>query len=271
MSEVEPAMPEVRRKPPLFVRIVRSHDFLRDLTVTTLGVLIALGIGEIVEEIRWKFRVQAAEDAMEKELKLVNAIYREQLALQPCITRRISELSEVLADARRTGRLPDVRNVSYTPHHGSAGDSWTLLLGTEIPLHMEQGQLVGLATAWVNEDAFSENTASAREAFHQLRMIEGRAGPVSDNVLTVLEAALTKVQTVEYDAWYIANRDSRTLEEAGATPSLDPNEPWDEAKNRQRVRQRLICQPLQVDGKPYGLKGPLFQYAKGYPDNPVPD
>lgn len=33
------------------VRIVRSRDFTRDIIVTTLGVLIALGIGAIVDAI----------------------------------------------------------------------------------------------------------------------------------------------------------------------------------------------------------------------------
>ena len=271
MSDKEAAEPEAVRRPSLLKRIFKSHDFARDITVTTLGVLIALGIGEIVEEIRWKLRVNAASAAMEKELALVNAIYHEQLALQPCITRRLSEVSEVLADARKNGRLPDVENVSYTPYHGPAGDSWTITLGSEIPLHMDRDRLIGLSTAWVNEDAYASNVLDARNAFRQLQMVEGRPGPVSDNVLTTVETALTRAKAVEYDAWYIANRDSQVLEESGIAPSFDPNRPWKENETRDQVRKRLLCEPLIVDGKPYRLKGPLMQYSKGYPDNPVPN
>jgi hypothetical protein len=266
----EPAEPERPRKRPLWVRIFKSHDFARDLAVTTLGVLIALGIGEVVEEIRWKFRVASAESAMENELRLVNAIYHEQLALQPCVTRRLSEISEVLAHARRTGRMPDVDNVSFTPDHGSAGDSWTIMLGTEIPLHMKQDQVLGIATLWVNEDAYAANVSSARVGFHELQLMEHRPGPVSDNVLTSLEISLVKVKAAVFDAWMVANRESERLAAMDIHPSYGANAPWNEKEMTKTVRQRFICKPLMVDGHPYRLKGPPIHFARGMLNQPEP-
>ena len=76
-----------RRRRGWLSRIFRSHDFARDLTVTTLGVLIALGIGEIVEEVRWKLRIAANDDAMRQEAGLLHSVYIERTMLQPCIAR----------------------------------------------------------------------------------------------------------------------------------------------------------------------------------------
>jgi hypothetical protein len=271
MSDEEPADPSPPRKRSMWSRIFTSHDFARDLTVTALGVLIALGIGEIVEEIRWKFRVRAAEAAMEKELSLVNALYHEQLALEPCVTRRLSELSEILSEARRTGRLPDIQNISYPPDHGGAGDSWTITLGSEIPLHMDTDRLMGISTAWVNEDTYSANVAATRDGFLQLALMEHRPGPATDNVLTVLETALIKARNAEYGAWYLAKRDSEVLASFGIQPSFDPQQKWDEKQLQADARSRLLCQPLKVDGQPYQLKGKVIQYSKGRPDQPAPN
>ena len=69
MDDQEEAKAPARRR-PLLARIFRSHDFLRDITVTTLGVLIALAVGEAVDEIRWQFRINATERVMREELGL---------------------------------------------------------------------------------------------------------------------------------------------------------------------------------------------------------
>ena len=67
-----------KRRRSLIGRIFRSHDFARDIVVTTLGVLIALGIGEIVEEVRWKFRIAANDKAMRAEAGLLHGVYVER-------------------------------------------------------------------------------------------------------------------------------------------------------------------------------------------------
>ena len=246
-------------KRPLWRRIVQSHDFVRDITVTTLGVLIALGIGEVVDEIRWKFRIAATQKTMREELGLVQAMYVEKIMLQPCITRRLTELTEIVADARQAGRLPKIQNISAPPNHGGFGDSWSQALGTETPLHMDPRELMNTATAWANERTYPRLVDRERDAFDGLSVIEDRPGPISDGLMGQVETALAEAKITTDSTLFIANQDSRVLSENGIKAIFSPGEPLDREQMAAVTKRRLLCHPLQIDGKPYRLRGPLRQ------------
>jgi hypothetical protein len=245
--------------------IFRSRDFLRDIIVTTLGVLIALAIGAGVDELRWQFRIDATERVMREEMGLVGAVYIERRMLQPCIARRLSELGEILSEARSTGRLPKVENTSYPPNHARFGDSWALMMGNETPLHIDPQKLINTATFWVNNSAYSSMVDRERDAFDRLSLIENRPGPVSDNILTELDRQLIEAMIASDSSLWIARQDSRVLAENGVAPLYRPNETLDKARMADQLRRRFICQPLRVDGRPYRLKGPVRQ-----PRQPTP-
>jgi len=245
------------RKPPLLVLIVKSHDFARDLTVTTLGVLIALGIGEVVDEIRWKFRVAAAEAAMDAELGLVHGAYTEKVALQPCLNRRLSEVAEIVATARETGRLPDIKNISNPPDHGSFGDSWQLALSSDIPLHIDNRKLMRIATIWANARYFAEAAHRERDAFDRLALLEGHAGKVSQELLDEADKQLTEAQAATDASSGIGERDGEMLARNGIPAMLTETKALDSATLKKIVSGRNVCRPMLVDGKPYRLKGPV--------------
>jgi hypothetical protein len=247
-------------------RMFRSHDFARDIVVTTLGVLIALGIGELVEEVRWKFRIAASDRVMREELGLLRGAYVEKLALQPCISRRLSEISEVLADARRSGRLPAIANIAYPPNHGGFGDSWALALGTEVALHSDPRELMNTATAWANEKSFSGLVDRERDAFDRLLLLEGRAGPIEPATLLEAERQLTEAIIATDGSQYIARQDNQVLSENGIKAMITPTLPIDAAAVKQ-ARQRNLCRPLMVDGRPYQLKGEVRAPRSPFPSN----
>ncbi|WP_118857062.1 hypothetical protein [Sphingomonas mesophila] len=236
-------------------RIVRSRDFARDILVTTLGVLIALGIGEVVEEIRWKLRIASTQTAIERELGLVHAVYLSELELQPCMARRIGELDELLAQARSTGRLPQIENIGFPPNFGGFGDSWDLATGTEIPLKMDSQAVLETATLWANEDIHETLVDRQRNAFDRLLILEDRAGPFSDGRLHEAERDLVEIKNVTASILFIARRDSEMLRQEGVRPMYGPGEPLDRKLLHRETRRRTICQPMNVDGAPYRLKG----------------
>ena len=258
-SESKAGEPSLARQPGLAARIFRSHDFARDIVVTTLGVLIALGIGEIVEEIRWKLRIAAIDDATKEEAGLLHTVYIERQILEPCIARRLSELGELLREARATGRLPDIRNISAPPNRADYGDSWQVMLGTEIPLHVEPKKLMATATLWVNEDSYSDMVDRQRDAFDRLGMIENRPGPVSDNILTEAEKQLTEAIIASDTTFYIAQQDASVLTENKVPALYRPDTPLNRPLLQKESMRRYLCQPLEVDGQPYRLKGPVRQ------------
>lgn len=269
MAETEQgeAQPPARRRRGLIGRIFRSHDFARDITVTTLGVLIALGIGEVVDEVRWKMRISATEAAMRQEAGLLYTVYIERQMLQPCLARRLSELDELLTAARRQGRLPHIQRISAPPNRGDYGDSWNMMLGTEIPLHIAPRELMSTATIWVNENGYSDLVDRERNAFDRLGIIENRPGPVDSGVLIEAEKQLVEATIASDSTYFIARQDAAELARQKIVALYQPDTPLNRARLAQETRKRFICKPLQVDGKPYRLKGPVRQPRQALPQD----
>lgn len=262
-NEGAPLKPTARSN--FIARILRSHDFVRDLTVTTLGVLIALGIGEIVDEIRWQIRIAATENAMRQEAGLLHAVYIERTMLQPCLARRLTELREVLAEARNSGRLPLIQNISAPPNRGNFGDSWNMMIGSEIPLHIAPRDLMATATIWVNEDGYSDMIDRERDAFDRLGIIENRAGPIGESLLTEAEKQLTEATIAGDVTYFIARQDSEELVRDKVPALYRPDTALDRKLLAAETRRRYLCQPLMVNGKPYRLKSPVREPRQALP------
>jgi hypothetical protein len=260
MSE-EPHAPKRRN---WLVRIVKSRDFTRDIIVTTLGVLIALGIGAIVDEIRWRMRLAASERMMTEELSLVRGMFAERRIVHQCIVDKLQSLDEVLRDARKSGRFPSLKQIGGTPDHGDFGDSWNLMQSGDVLLHMDPTKAMEHASTWVNVKAVTTAVADQRTAFEALSAYWDRPGPGSE---AVIEEAMRQVQlafNAEERLIYLAIRTDERLEKAGV-PRLTPRrEKFVVAPFRKELLTMRVCLPLLVDEKPHRIRDrvPLLPLPK---------
>src|SRR6185437_17141708 len=68
------------------------REFLGEVGIIVVGVLIALTAEQVVEQLHWRHAVSMQRQALHKELRgdLSTASYR--LLQEPCISRRLTEL-----------------------------------------------------------------------------------------------------------------------------------------------------------------------------------
>lgn len=68
------------------------REFTKEIAVIVIGVLIALGLEQVVEELHWRNEVRQGEDGLRDE-SLVNYAYSvEQVMVTPCILAQIDTL-----------------------------------------------------------------------------------------------------------------------------------------------------------------------------------
>lgn len=74
-------------------------EFANEIFVIVVGVLIALGFEQVVEELHWQHKVHEGEERLKGELALnyKSALY--MLATAPCINAKLSLLEERLVDS----------------------------------------------------------------------------------------------------------------------------------------------------------------------------
>jgi hypothetical protein len=90
--------------------------FLGEVGVIVLGVLIALGFGQVASDIHDKIIAGKAREAVRAEVRenLWWMDVRDQR--EPCIRKRLAELGDLLARARKGDSIPLVQHLGRVPH-----------------------------------------------------------------------------------------------------------------------------------------------------------
>lgn len=224
-------------------------SFAREVGSVVLGVLIALGIGEIAEAIRWKVRVQNSMSAMRTELAGNRFNLVERIGYDDCLGKRLEALGLLLSEARKTGRLPDVRNVGRPSARPFEYAAFEVAKSEGVPLHMDRGQARDIASIYGTIEVFQTLTAEEAGSWRMLKLAENAAGAVSSDLLaTLLQSWANASEQRELLNRIVKVGDERLMKLGVETEyRLSGN-----AAAFQKIsRARPVCQPLLVDGKPF--------------------
>ena len=122
------------------------RKFLREVGIIVLGVLIALGIGEIADDLRWRSRTADSNAAMNVELARAAGVFEERALLQPCLNKRIDEVGRLIRAARAGRSLPNINSIGggfYPPLATAAGEE-SVASGTILHLSAERRAMLSV-------------------------------------------------------------------------------------------------------------------------------
>lgn len=241
-------MDEPTVKPdPHWRAILRSTDFYRDILVTILGVLIALGIGELVQAADWRSRAEAATRAIDAELTSNAATFEERVLLQPCLEKRMAELEAVYAGARSTHRLPSVGKFGATPYRGLETAAWDDAVNNGVLAHMEPRQKTRLATVYPTIENYNAFVMNEQTLWYRMQLMQNAEGPVSDAMLTEIGATLKELTYRVRLNSLLAEQLLTFTTRRGLTPDRSV---FGNAATRETlaadVAARPICRPLAI-------------------------
>ena len=124
------------------------RPFAGEVGVIVLGVLIALGAQQVVEDWQWRRETSATRDALYREAadNLAAAVQRSQQ--QPCVEQRLKEIAAIFV-AHKAGnpvqvRRPIGRPVSY---YGRT-DTWQVEIASQSLSHMPLDEKLAFAKAF---------------------------------------------------------------------------------------------------------------------------
>jgi hypothetical protein len=112
-------------------------EFLNEIFVIVVGVLIALGFEQVVEELHWRHKVHEGEERLRAEMANNIAVAVERITVSPCVTAQLDRLIERVSAA--DGKLPasdivgsnrryrDVARVFVTPARPMDFATWDAL------------------------------------------------------------------------------------------------------------------------------------------------
>ncbi len=81
------------------------REFVGEVGIIVVGVLIALGAEQLIESVHSRAEVKQTRTALDAELAYNLAAFDGRMSIQPCVVRRLDELTSIL-DGQANRRIP---------------------------------------------------------------------------------------------------------------------------------------------------------------------
>jgi hypothetical protein len=232
----EPPPVEIHKPKPVH----NWREFLSEIGVVVLGICIAIGLEQLVEEWHWQSEVKTARKAIHAEMAANEVtLFARRLSYKPCVDRQRREAETILADLE-AGRKPERFTTFHIGASGPGSDSvWESRRAGQTLTHFppEELAMMGSYYGWVS----SFGTWTGREEDHWSELVVLRNPPkgLGPSDFMRLRASLAALQRAD---GLIENNSFRALNVADALgiprPPVDQN------------RLRLFCSTNEEDFVP---------------------
>lgn len=214
-----------------------------EIAIIVVGVLIALGAQQALEDYKWKREVAAGREALRDDYVGIVVNARERIGLDQCLRDHLNELALLLAQAR--GRTPGIGHFGSPPERPWAAASWSSLVATGVSTHMPRAEM--LAHARIAESARQAEERVAEEMVHwsHLYALTGPARPLASGEEAVIRQSLARAMYLLNLSRLQAPQIERFIVRSGILTAADFREIAIDAKViRTGPNWRASCAPI---------------------------
>jgi hypothetical protein len=183
------------------------REFLKEYVLIVVGVLTALGAGQLVEEFSWSERVAGAEAAMRSELRQNDRDAYFLLAIAPCKTAKLDEIKRALIASHDHGAPVPAIEPYQTERRPWSTDAWESARALQIVGHIPNDRLQLYSFAYVFPVGVRQSTereVAAKSALNTLAINHGQLQPAErDRLFQALVAAQDTLHGLDNAAMYL--------------------------------------------------------------------
>lgn len=214
------------------------REFLGEVGIIVIGVLIALGAEQVVEAIHWRSEARDFRRAVNHELALNLGTYAVNEMQHACIHRRLNELDDLLSRSRQgqqvqlQGRISGPFEISqYT----SVWDNKDAQVVAHLPIDVRL-RYAELYDEFRNTDAVKQAQTSVWTEFARFEEPE----PLSQNDRRDLYGLIARARRLDatmQENWPVSERLGRAL---GLRPQFAPQN----SGIVDSIRHSALCKPI---------------------------
>jgi hypothetical protein len=156
------------------------REFIGEVGIIVVGVLIALGAEQLVESWHWRHQLHGAEDAMRLELVTDNgpqAVARA--SIEPCLAQQLEAIQTAIESGADRARVHQL-TISYAPPRRTWDDqAWRSAGASQAAGHMPASVMLGWSAPYNLVPSLAESNLAEQSALSMLRAGERTPGPAS--------------------------------------------------------------------------------------------
>ena len=166
------------------------REFVGEVGIIVLGVLIALSFEQVVETQHWHSQVRHGRADLADSYTTIRAQMRERQLISPCLARRFDQIAIILDQASQSGRLPPVGDLGQPRLRTVNEPIWPALVTTGTALHFPREEAFRYNEIEAYTELWKGDEQRERQAWTRLYTIVGPGRTISQQELGDVRAAL---------------------------------------------------------------------------------
>jgi len=147
------------------------REFVGEVGIIVVGVLIALGAEQIVEKLHWRAETRATRDALFSEISDNLSAAKFRAMQEPCVERRLNEIAIIFR--RHAASQPIVLNgpIGRPMYYGTSRETWGVAVSSQAVAHMPLRQKLDFAYAFLIYDNMKDVQNREQDAWLRLNVL----------------------------------------------------------------------------------------------------
>ncbi len=168
------------------------REFVGEVGIIVIGVLIALAADQIVERMSWRKHVAEAKEDLRSELEGDLFDAQERVRMAPCIDRRLDQLEQII-DHPPAKPWTLLGGHGITPIRVWSASGWDSAVAAGTVTHMRARERAAYAGVYSFVRRMQDLTFDELAVATEFRMLE-RGGPLSEATQDRLRANVARVR-----------------------------------------------------------------------------
>jgi hypothetical protein len=147
-------------------------EFLREIGVVVIGVLLALSAEQIAEAFHWRHEVEVEREALRSEVRYNLAVVAFRRSQQTCIDARLIQIAEVFRRQVRREALGLRGPVARPPYWGATTGTWDIAVAGQALGHMAQKEKLAFSDAFHTYKTFKDLRSEEDADWRKLALLD---------------------------------------------------------------------------------------------------
>ena len=240
------------------------REFLSEMSIIVLGILIALSGELLLETLHWRHQVEDTRNRLTQELFANVAAAAVRLRTAPCLEKRLDEVATLIDDAARSGKLPAIGNLSgpsvYLWGHGT----WDSAVASQTTTHFPAQSLANFAVAYQFVTRLGDINQQELESWAELWMVVGPGRPFDASAAQAARMAMSHARVLDREMGIMSQGLIERFKALNLRPQMTARAALLEKQMHAPRSAYGICQPMGSDGSPRYGQAPLYDAVPSF-------
>jgi hypothetical protein len=207
--------------------------FAGEVGIIVLGVLIAIGFGQIVETLNWSAQVRDAKSALSQDMAQSNRVFAYRVAAHDCVARRLDRIGGIIEQSAQHKARPAVGDVFPDIGNALFKNAWETSRADQVLAHFDRKSLRLFGSYYLQLDNIGYFMLHENDDWGILRVLRGDPNRLGPSDIAGLRVALMHASFENDIIAGIAQDELQTSKNLGVSVP-QPN----------RLRLRTVCRTL---------------------------